>query len=287
MALHAWACGFFAPLWDGMISSDPKCPQTALQMQSFYGRSHSVTDIRWSGLLGRFLICRSGFHCVRKIQFSPPPPLIDRLSEGVDLRFWLRAAFFFCGLLWFMIERGGAQETALFSGEAKLCVHEAAGFYLSLQAAPHRMAHEIVTPLLLEVDGTRVEGRYEFATIKEGVLTCGGTLLSASGTRFISGTNIERVGRNYLSCRGRSLSPTRSQGMCLSTAHSRFLWGKKRTLKNMNTLFPLFGIGRISHRASRGSLPPTGTTVSFFFERIDCHFPWWPRAILNQGGRSL
>jgi len=71
------------------------------------------------------------------------------------------------------------------SGAARLTVHSDDGHWLSLQAGPETASHAVANPLVIEVDGERVEGRYERATIGERKLTCAGVVRSRRGTKFL------------------------------------------------------------------------------------------------------
>lgn len=71
------------------------------------------------------------------------------------------------------------------SGAARLTVHSDDGHWISLRAGPETASHAVGNPLVVEVDGERVEGRYERAAVGERKLTCTGVVRSRRGTKFL------------------------------------------------------------------------------------------------------
>lgn len=70
------------------------------------------------------------------------------------------------------------------SGSARLTVHSDDGHWLALRAGPEAVSHALATPLVVEVDGDRVAGRYERSVAGDRQLTCTGSIRSRRGTTF-------------------------------------------------------------------------------------------------------
>lgn len=77
-----------------------------------------------------------------------------------------------------------AAEERIKSQGATLTVHADDGRWLSLRYEPGGKTHAIAQPLAIDVDGDRIEGRYEQAVVENGELGCEGSLTSRRGTTF-------------------------------------------------------------------------------------------------------
>lgn len=71
------------------------------------------------------------------------------------------------------------------SGLASLTVHSDDGQWISLRAGPGGPGHTVARPLVVEVDGQRLDGRYERTVAGDRELTCTGVVRSHKGTKFL------------------------------------------------------------------------------------------------------
>lgn len=78
-----------------------------------------------------------------------------------------------------------AAEEWIDSQGARLIVHADDGRWLSLRCEPGGRTQTIAEPMVVDVDGDRIGGRYEQAVVKDGELRCEGSLRSRRGTTFI------------------------------------------------------------------------------------------------------